>query len=512
MRHVSRTHRVALDWLFGSGPHDPNQKFWHQKSTCWHADQREFHAWRVEPSSSFVEHNEFLDVLLQPIQQLSFWSDRKRHVKERSRSDFQWRFTDGEAKTNGSSKGETRQLGFTQPVGREGKSSAGFGISGQSGECRWRTRQSYWYKDTCTHHPKPRCRTFSTKFRFLKKKATRRNLRTPLLQGDLYGQRLQEPSLKHEVHEPSLQDEDLPFPTIEVGNNRKILNIFNGSFQDKCVDMGNVHVFVDESSHSSWTELFGEPGGLQEHELRGISELVQYHTEIDKGASWRNSEFEYDWTCISLMDEISIVSWTSDSVDRGKSMCLLRFRSMLGNDEWKQRCKHKMEGQVDEFKMSPSYKELLGIDGETIDFEWNIFPGFSSLQVLQEIQNDLRERNIKLEKFTDRIIFMSMFNDIDWTRKGNVKEHAMRFSQGHWTFSVLETKRSGMELFLTHLKENGTLQPLTCWNDSKIQVIQYSRVSVLWVVGSWKERVAGTPNTSMRMLGTPSSCSDSFIL
>ena len=25
---------------------------------------------------------------------------------------------------------------------------------------------------------------------------------------------------------------------------------------------------------------------------------------------------------------------------------------------------------------------------------------------------------LKLEKFTDRIIFMSMFNDIDWTRKG----------------------------------------------------------------------------------------------
>ena len=39
---------------------------------------------------------------------------------------------------------------------------------------------------------------------------------------------------------------------------------------------------------------------------------------------------------------------------------------------------------------------------------------------------------------------MSMFNDIDWTRKGNdgicisnaekVKEYAKRVSQGHWTF------------------------------------------------------------------------------
>ena len=78
----------------------------------------------------------------------------------------------------------------------------------------------------------------------------------------------------------------------------------------------------------------------------------------------------------------------------------------------------KWEGQVGEFKMSLSYKELLGIDGELIEFEWNMFPGFSSLQMLQEIWNDLRKLNIELEIFTDRTIFMSMSNDIDWTSKG----------------------------------------------------------------------------------------------
>ena len=86
---------------------------------------------------------------------------------------------------------------------------------------------------------------------------------------------------KHEVHEPSVHGEDLPFPTKEAGNCRRLLNILNGSIKDKCVDMGNFHVFVNESSHSSWTELFGEPGGLQEHELRGNSDLIQYHIEMD---------------------------------------------------------------------------------------------------------------------------------------------------------------------------------------------------------------------------------------
>ena len=47
--------------------------------------RRKFHTWWVESSSSIVQHYEFLDVLLQPLQQLSFWSNQKaeRRVKER---------------------------------------------------------------------------------------------------------------------------------------------------------------------------------------------------------------------------------------------------------------------------------------------------------------------------------------------------------------------------------------------------------------------------------------------
>ena len=45
MRHVSRTHRVALDWLFdriNSGFQNPNQIHRHQKPTRRHADQGKF--------------------------------------------------------------------------------------------------------------------------------------------------------------------------------------------------------------------------------------------------------------------------------------------------------------------------------------------------------------------------------------------------------------------------------------------------------------------------------------
>ena len=63
--------------------------------------------------------------------------------------------------------------------------------------------------------------------------------------------------------------------------------------------------------------------------------------------------------------------------------------------------------------MSILTERLLAIDGEQMKFEWNIFPGLTSLEILQKTQEDLQDRNIEPEDFEDRIIFMSMFDDID---------------------------------------------------------------------------------------------------
>ena len=52
-----------------------------------------------------------------------------------------------------------------------------------------------------------------------------------------------------------------------------------------------------------------------------------------------------------------------------------------------------------DFQLTASHEELLGIDGEPIEFEWNIFPRHTSLEMLQKIQNDLQELNIELEDF-----------------------------------------------------------------------------------------------------------------
>ena len=84
---------------------------------------------------------------------------------------------------------------------------------------------------------------------------------------------------------------------------------------------------------------------------------------------------------------------------------------------------------------------------------------------------------------------MSMFNDIDRTKKGNdemcisnseeVKAYAKKFSQGHWTFfGPLEMKRSGIGKQRTLLKESEIQLRLRWYSDSRKQVTQSAQVPV----------------------------------
>ena len=72
------------------------------------------------------------------------------------------------------------------------------------------------------------------------------------------------------------------------------------------------------------------------------------------------------------------------------------------------------------------------------------FLEFSSLQILQEIQNDLRKRNIEPEKIHrwDHLHVNVQQHGLDKDRNDaicisnseKVKEYARGFSQGHWSF------------------------------------------------------------------------------
>ena len=70
-----------------------------------------------------------------------------------------------------------------------------------------------------------------------------------------------------------------------------------------------------------------------------------------------------------------------------------------------------------------------GIDGEPTEFEWNIFPGFVTLQLWGKINDLLSDLGQTPETFTVTILFMSMFNDIPCGTR--INEQKM-FGK-HWT-------------------------------------------------------------------------------
>ena len=83
------------------------------------------------------------------------------------------------------------------------------------------------------------------------------------------------------------------------------------------------------------------------------------------------------------------------------------------------------------------------VQGELTEFEWNIFPGFDTLQLCDKVKSSLSRLGTP-ENFTGRILFMSMFNDISCGTRDNEQEslanarlvsvYAREFGKGQWSF------------------------------------------------------------------------------
>ena len=103
------------------------------------------------------------------------------------------------------------------------------------------------------------------------------------------------------------------------------------------------------------------------------------------------------------------------------------------------------------------------------------------------------------EECTDQIIFMSIFNEIDWTKKETqgICIFEFRHSQGIREEILARTLDLSWSWRRKEVVWNSSLHIYSHsdgGSDSKVQVIQYSRVLVLWVVEFWKRRMAGTPH------------------
>ena len=158
-----------------------------------------------------------------------------------------------------------------------------------------------------------------------------------------------------------------------------------------------------------------------------INGLDKIHWEKN---SWRQLSLIGYETVINL--QRTKVYVFSDSV-----LCLGRIlQHPDSNESWKNRIAGVMAEK--------SYRDYDGIDGEPTEFEWNIFSGFTTLQLCGKVNDLLSDLGETPETFTGRILFMSMFNDISCDRKSNkeeclanarvVKVFAKKFGVGQWSF------------------------------------------------------------------------------
>ena len=147
-------------------------------------------------------------------------------------------------------------------------------------------------------------------------------------------------------------------------------------------------------------QLFNETGKLisEKKEITGVSTIAF------KDATWMSTSLLCEKAYRITNAKVCVFS---DSV-----LCV----GKMGDDPiatWKNKTEWYFDNHL---------KDLNRIDGKPTEFEWNIFTGIITLGLLEKIQSLMRDLQCKPEHFTDRIVVMSMYNDIQWRAKGKKKK------------------------------------------------------------------------------------------
>ena len=111
------------------------------------------------------------------------------------------------------------------------------------------------------------------------------------------------------------------------------------------------------------------------------------------------------WTRLSLIHDEVVINLQSTKV-YVFSDSVLCLGKVLQHPE----CNEAWKNRVARVRAERSYRDYDAINGESTEFEWNIFPGFTTLQLCDKISDLLSSMGKTPETFTGRILFMSMFN------------------------------------------------------------------------------------------------------
>ena len=152
-------------------------------------------------------------------------------------------------------------------------------------------------------------------------------------------------------------------------------------------------VFMVKNYSDNWHSIKNTKD-LTMKQMFDISEKLVSEQSDDihgvKTINWESSSWKY----LSLTGDEQIINLqrTKVYVFSDSVLCLGKMNeNPRSNIAWEERLAW--------FKSSPEYRTLDRIDGEPMEFEWNIFPGFTTLQLSQEVQELLLRLNETPEKF-----------------------------------------------------------------------------------------------------------------
>ena len=141
---------------------------------------------------------------------------------------------------------------------------------------------------------------------------------------------------------------------------------------------------------------------------------------------------KHSWKYLSLIGDETLINLQRSVWCLGKI-----HQHPKANESWKDR--------IEWITTSQSYRDYDGISGEPTEFEWNIFPGFDTLQFNDKVKDLLSDLGETTETFHRKnSFFMSMFNDISCGTKNKEREnlasakvvfiYAKKFGKGQRSF------------------------------------------------------------------------------
>ena len=119
---------------------------------------------------------------------------------------------------------------------------------------------------------------------------------------------------------------------------------------------------------------------------------------------WKN----HSWKQLSLIGDETVINLqrTKVYVFSDSVLCFGKIHQHPDSNEAR-------KIRIEWITIDESYRDYDGINGVPTEFEWNIFPGFTTLQLCGQVNDLLSDFGETPETFTGRILsLMSMFNDI----------------------------------------------------------------------------------------------------